>query len=294
MSEFNKKLKKAYENPENYRLIERLPEYHDLPHVFCEAKGQTKDLVVLDTETTGFDFNKDEVIQLAMIHITVDVDFGRVVSVNKTLNQLNEPLLAEVTENITDLTGITKESLIGKEFDKPAIIDFMGDDYDNTYVVAHNAKFDYKFCMKQLDFLDKFQWGCTQHDIRWGADMNIPSTKLEFINFCNGYFYDGHNALTDCYAVISALMNNNGSIDSLMNSFAEEKYILSAIGAPFNIKDQLKENGFRWNADNKVWYRSDLIREQVEDVLKLTIELYDPEMKAVKVVKQKGNRRFEA
>ena len=291
MNDFVKKLKKAYEKPEDYRLIERLVEYHDLPHKLHEAKGETKNLVIIDTETTGFDVIKDEIIQLAMIHITVDVDFGRVVSINRSFNELNEPTIAQISDKITEITGITKDMVVGKNIDSLQVQEFLGDKKD-TYIIAHNAKFDYRFMMNGFDFMDSYAWGCSMMDIDWRG-IGLESTKLEYITFRNGYFYDGHNALTDCFAVLGLLVNNTGAIESLVSNLVEEKYILSAIGAPFDIKDQLKENGFRWNSENKVWFKSDMIREEVSETLEVTKKLYDPEMERVSVKKQKGNRRFE-
>lgn len=291
MSEFARELKKAYENPNDYRLIKRLPEYHDLPHVFHEAIGPTKDIVIVDMETTGFDTVADEAIQLAMIHVTIDTDYGRLVSVNKTYNMFNEPLLTVISEKITELTGITPGMVKGCEFNVSEVMEFVGDS-KNTYIVAHNSKFDYKFAVRYFPELENYQWGCTMADINWLGEFGIGSNKLEFIAFQNGYFYDAHNALVDCFAVVSAFKENEGVITSLIDNLSVQKFSVSAVGAPFEIKDKLKENHFRWNGDRKVWYKPDLVKEEVEDALRLLITLYDHDKKFAKITLQKGNMRF--
>jgi DNA polymerase III subunit epsilon len=73
------------------------------------AFGQeTKIGILLDTETTGLDHRKDEVIELGMVKFGYTPD-GRIIDVTDTFsafNESSEPIPAEITA----LTGITDEN----------------------------------------------------------------------------------------------------------------------------------------------------------------------------------------
>ena len=92
--------------------------------------------VAIDLETTGLDFDKDEIIEVALVLF----ENGTPV---KTSDFLVKPK-QDLRSFIEALTGITKEDLLSaSDFADIAgqVRAFIGD----YPIVAHNAQFDYKF-----------------------------------------------------------------------------------------------------------------------------------------------------
>lgn len=94
------------------------------------------DYVVIDLETTGFDYNWDNIIEMAAIRYRDGVEVDRY-----------EELIAvdyELPSFITDLTGITDAMIAGCPHIGDSIqefADFLGDDI----VIGHNVGFDMHF-----------------------------------------------------------------------------------------------------------------------------------------------------
>lgn len=98
--------------------------------------------VVLDIETTGLDWKKDQIIEIAAIRVMdnrIESEFSEFISIEMPLS-----------EKITSLTGITDTNL--KEQGKAVnnvlqnMIDFIG----NDPIVCHNAGFDINFLQETL------------------------------------------------------------------------------------------------------------------------------------------------
>ena len=77
--------------------------------------------VLLDTETTGLDHVKDEIIEPGMVKFDYTGD-GRIVGVD-TFSAFNEPSVP-ISAEVTALTGITDEMVAGHRFDDTAIAAF--------------------------------------------------------------------------------------------------------------------------------------------------------------------------
>lgn len=99
-----------------------------------------------DVETTGLSEEKERMTEIAIIKTNSNLE------VIKTFEMLINPE-REITEKITELTGITEEMIKNKpvyEEAIPAIKDFIN--YDKIPVlVAHNAPFDLKFINKGFE-----------------------------------------------------------------------------------------------------------------------------------------------
>lgn len=101
--------------------------------------GDLEQVVVLDTETTGFSFNHDELIQIAAARM----EKGEIVDWYVTFVNPGIP----IPDDIQYLTHITEEQV--KDAPSPdeavaKLAEFVG----SSYVVAHNATFDRTFTTK--------------------------------------------------------------------------------------------------------------------------------------------------
>lgn len=99
--------------------------------------------VAIDLETTGLDFEKDEIIEVALVRFENGVP-------GESVDYLVKPVSAELRPFIENLTGIYKSDLESAEsFAAVAgkIYSFIGD----LPIVAHNANFDSKFLKQSFE-----------------------------------------------------------------------------------------------------------------------------------------------
>lgn len=123
----------------NYEVVEILKDL-----------SPSNSIVALDLETTGLDINKDRIIEIGATKLNLDTgEF-------ESYSQLIDPI-TEISEFITDLTGIRPEDLKGKP-----IIDEITDDFQEflkdkdgkqSLIIAHNTDFDIGFLKSaQINF----------------------------------------------------------------------------------------------------------------------------------------------
>jgi DNA polymerase-3 subunit epsilon len=123
----------------DYRVLRRL---QPRPIVVSSVRRQGEKIaVIVDTETTGLDHTRNEVIELGMVAFTYDED-GRIGDVIGTFNALREPSVP-ISSEITRLTGITPEMVAGQVLDLEAVERFIA---PAELIIAHNARFDRPFC----------------------------------------------------------------------------------------------------------------------------------------------------
>ena len=121
--------------------------------------------LVLDTETTGLNFDNDRVIEIGIVELIDDV---------LTQNYFHEYINPEKNINLSaqKVHGISNEFLIGKPtFNKIAkkFLDFIKDDT----IIIHNAEFDTNFINKELQ-------NCGFNNIKNSVVDTIKIAKKEF------------------------------------------------------------------------------------------------------------------
>lgn len=212
--------------------------------------------VVIDTETTGIDPDKDVIIELGMVLFEYDPETGAAYRVLATFDQLEDPGFLIPPESIA-VHGITDEMVAGKRIDDAEVTAFLE---GVSLVIAHNAKFDRVFLEKRLPVFESQSWGCSFAQVDWSGE-GLGSAKLDYIAYNYGFFYEAHRADTDCYALLEILQQplpKSGELvlASLLNQLDQNNYQIYAVGSPFETKDILKARGYRWNGDKKCWHTS--------------------------------------
>jgi DNA polymerase-3 subunit epsilon len=236
----------------DFRVLRRLPvrlHWGDAP-----SMGRTR-VLILDTETTGLDQSKEKIIELAMLRLDVDDATGRPMGPLLVFDELEDPGRAIPIE-VVALTGITDDDVRGKRLDEARIAAILeGVDV----VIAHNAGFDRPFCEARIPQFRDLSWACSFADIDWKA-QGRSSSKLEALALELGWFYDAHRAEMDCHALLAVLCaplpqtpERNG-MATLLAAALRPALRLYATHAPFDAKDLLKARGYRWNAEQKVWF----------------------------------------
>jgi len=118
----------------DYRILRRLA-----PRAPIEPPAGlvTRQGLFVDTETTGLDPARDEIIELAMVPFTYGLD-GQVYAVGEAFQQLCEPS-RPIPPEVTAITGIDDAMVAGQRIDPDAVAHFAA---PAALVVAHNAAFD--------------------------------------------------------------------------------------------------------------------------------------------------------
>jgi DNA polymerase III subunit epsilon len=216
--------------------------------------------VILDSETTGVDVTRDEVIQLSMLKFAYD-DEG-ILSLGEMFDRYRDPG-APITSEITAITGITNEMVQGKSIETREIVDFLkGVDI----AVAHNAGFDRKMverCFPGAGF-DDIGWHCSFAQIKW-SERGANGRSLELLALNQGYVFGAHNAANDIRATAFVLDGRDAdgrtAFSEMTGSGARDMIMVIAKNSPFEAKDDLKARGFSWSPEGlesaghaKVWY----------------------------------------
>lgn len=258
-----------------YRILRQL-----LPRPAMAAWPQpgdgTRVGIILDTETTGLDHGKDEIIELGMVAFLYDeAGIGGVIDVFSALHQPSQPISAEITR----ITGITDEMVAGQALDLEAVAAFVA---PADLVIAHNARFDRPFCERFLPGLDAKPWACSVAEIGW-AGFGFEGTKLGYLVSQGGWFHNGHRAVDDCHALLEVLAaqlpgRDDTAFAHLLASSQRRRARIWAENSPFHTKDLLKGRGYRWsdgsNGQLKSWWTEVDEDLHAAEILFLQQEIY--------------------
>ncbi|WP_029004403.1 3'-5' exonuclease [Azorhizobium doebereinerae] len=238
-----------------YRVLRKLQPRTVVPRAL--ELGE-KLAVIVDTETTGLDHAKDEVIELGMVAFTYRED-GAIGDVIDTFSALREPSVP-ISATITKLTGITSEMVAGHAIDLDAVARFMA---PASLVIAHNARFDRPFCEHLAEGFDGKAWACSVAEVPWG-DFGFEGVKLGYLIGQCGMFHNGHRAVDDCHALLEVLAAPlkeapGTAFARLLETARRPRHRVWAESSPFEMKDALKARGYRWNDGSdgrpKSWWR---------------------------------------
>jgi len=244
---------KRLEESGDYRVLRRLVPRPITPR---SQSAFPKLAVLLDTETTGLQHARDEVIEIGAVAFTYDGEgkVGDVVGVYSGLRQPSSPIPPEITR----LTGITDEMVAGQTIDFAAL-DALIDPAD--LIIAHNAAFDRPFCEELSQAFVPKAWACSVSEIRW-AERGFEGNKLGYLIGQSGLFHEGHRATDDCHALLEVLSRptDDGTtpFSELLRSSARSRVRIYAENSPFDMKDHLKARGYRWSDGSdgrpKAWW----------------------------------------
>jgi DNA polymerase-3 subunit epsilon len=201
--------------------------------------------LIVDLETTGLNPNENRIIEIGLLEFKfLGTDSSVISSMYSGLQDPGEPISQEVAQ----LTGLTDAAVRGQRIDWSVARGFWE---RADIVVAHNAEFDRSFLSSVKEMRDiKKHWACSVRHIDWRS-KKFGSMKLNYLAADHGFVNPfAHRALFDCattYRLISPYL------PELVSSSHEPEIEISAVGSPFESKDILKANGYRWDAERRVW-----------------------------------------
>ncbi len=214
--------------------------------------------ICLDTETTGLNHTEDKIIELGVVAFEFDPMTAEIIRVTDRYNGFEDPG-RPLPKEIIEITGITDEMVYGQSFDDEQVNRLAG---QATMVIAHNAGFDRKFVEARFPAFSSLPWACSVNQIDWQAER-ISTRVLEYLLFKFGLFINAHRALDDAEGVLGILLgqlpvSKFPAFKALLNTYNEATSKISAVGAPFDKKDILKQRGYRWSdgsqGGSKAWW----------------------------------------
>jgi len=227
----------------DYRVLRRL-----VPRqLYSPVIGQdVRTAVLLDTETTGLDTQRDEIIELGMVKFDYQPD-GRVVGVREVFSAVNEPGVP-ISAEITALTGIDDAMVAGHRINEAAVNAFVD---DAAIVIAHNSGFDRKFAERYWPVFEMKPWACSATELEW-RKHGFAGAQLGYLLNGAGFFHAAHRAVDDCHALLEILdftLPTTGApaLALLLETARKPTVRVWAEQSPFELKDALKKRGYRWN-----------------------------------------------
>jgi len=246
------------------RLLEQSPDFKVLRRlqprdVFSQSQCEQPLVgIVLDSETTGLDLDKAEVIELAMLKFLYTPD-GEVLRVIDKFDKLRQPA-NPIPPEITALTGISDEMVAGHSIDPAAVEAFVA---GAAIVIAHNSRFDRPIAERAWPVFKDLNWACSLDEIPW-RENGFEGTKLAYLLMGAGLFADAHRAIGDCQALLHLLSSAFGAegkpaLATLLGNARQTTIRVFAVDSPFDRKDLLKTRGYRWsngtNGCRRCWWR---------------------------------------
>ena len=105
------------ESTGDYRIIKR---FVPVEHYCTPTPEDIKIGIYIDTETTGINPNKEEIIELAMVPFEFD-SAGKIYRILPEYNSFQDPH-KPIPEKITQITGITDDMVKGQSIDMAEVV----------------------------------------------------------------------------------------------------------------------------------------------------------------------------
>lgn len=244
-----------------------------------KATSGSRIALCLDTETTGLNQATDKVIELGIVAFEYNQLTGEIIRISDRYSGFEDPGIP-LSEVVKEITGITDEMLAGQVFADDAVNALAE---KASLVIAHNAAFDRKFVEARFPIFARVPWACSVSQIDWQAER-ISSRSLEYLLFkCGGWCINAHRALDDAEGVLGLLLGYlpvSGApiFKTLLDKALERTAKITAVGAPFDKKDLLKERGYNWNdgsrGRSKGWWKSVSEGDEKRELAFLAEEIY--------------------
>ena len=222
-----------------------------------------KNILILDTETTGLDYENDDCLEVGSILFNVK---SRSVLAQQSfllpVENNNAEKINNIPAEITRLPQPLFEAI--KYFESLVEV--------SDAIVAHNAEFDMKwFGLKKLPQIER-PWICSMDDITWPSDKQLK-TRPSVRDLALAYgipVWNAHRALTDCI-YLAEVFKRCVELEKLLIRALEPKVLIRA-EISYDKRHLAKNAGFRWNdAVKGAWSR----KMSRRDIAKLEFPVHE-------------------
>lgn len=207
-----------------------------------------ENIVILDTETTGLDAAKGNLLEIAAI--LYHVPTRSILCQASTLRYAEDNAAYHVNRIEVEALKKTPPKI---EITGMLLIRQMM--YEADVIVAHNAEFDKKWIELIPDFQEVVKnkkWICTKNDVIWPIRKGV---SLSLITICADLgvpIVNIHRAHADCLLLLNALECME-DIESFLDKSGKGRLTYHAnIG--YEQRQIVKESGFQWDNIKKVWH----------------------------------------
>ena len=216
------------------------------PEIF-KKENSPENILILDTETTGLDNEKDDCLEVGSILFNVK---------NRSVLAQQSFLLPVEINNAEKINNIPAEITRLPQPLSEAIKYFESLVRVSDVIVAHNAEFDMKwFGLNKLPQIEK-QWICSMDDITWPVDRQLK-TRPSVRDLALAYgvpVWNAHRALTDCI-YLAEVFKRCSELEKMLIRALEPKVLLRA-EISYEKRHLARNAGFRWNdAIKGAWSR---------------------------------------
>lgn len=212
--------------------------------------------LVVDLETTGMDFEQDEIIEIGLIEFGVEL--GKKPVITNMYSALEESSQS-LSDEVKKVTGLDDEILKGQSIRWDLVTEVF--ERCSLYV-AHNAKFDRSFLENKFNKTDwSGQWACSMRHIDW-EKHGFRTRSLNYLAADHGFVNPfAHRAMFDCATTFRLI---EPYFDELIERCTLQEIRILATKAPFEAKDLLKKRFYRWDSNARVWYK-DVFEDKLEE-----------------------------
>lgn len=259
-----------------------------------EPDGGPAVATIVDTETTGTDPRYDAIVEMTVLRFEYCAATGRVCRITDVYSSFEEPE-GPIPPEATAIHGITDEMVAGHRIDDARVEALLS---GASCVIAHNAAFDRPLLERRLPVFAKKAWGCSHAQVPWEHE-GFSGSKLEYLAWQSGFFFDAHRSEVDCRVLLEVLRrplprSGRTALSVLLERAQTPALVLWATGSPFDSKDALKARGYRWDPEQRCWHRR-LTRDQLGDECAwLKSAVYGGRSAQVDVEVQDATVRFSA
>ncbi len=194
--------------------------------------------LILDTETSGLDPEKDRIIELACVEMVNDCPTGN--KYHKYYNPGNI-LISNEAEQIHGLNNKFLEKFPTFERSAEEFLDFVKD----SQLIIHNASFDLSMINAALERIGKE--AINSKRVECTLDMSrkmFPGSKNNLNALCRRFNIslenrEKHGALTDCYLLLDVYIELLGGKQERLNLSQNQLSIAEKFEIPKDFKEVL-------------------------------------------------------
>jgi len=203
--------------------------------------------VIIDVETTGLSPTSDKIIEIGLLEFQVG-SAGKP-ELLRTYGALQDPG-TNLSADIIRITGLSDAMVAGQSINWDIVREMLT---RASVVVAHNADFDRSFIERVPELIGlNLHWACSMRHIDWRS-KHFNAVALNYLAADHGFVNPfAHRAVFDCATTFRLITEH---FSELVNRSHEREYLVQAVGSPFETKDLLRQRGYRWDADQRVWSR---------------------------------------